>query len=217
MSGYMNYFKYKNNEVWVYDNESLSTVENITELELRIAEKEPVVMDAGTQLQHALSELNEFTVQLKKASENGLSEDEVDNLYQQIDVATVRHDEALAAFNQVQSDYQSLKAQYDAILPVFFDIREKLKSMQKMTAKEVELHINPPISQEQHIAVAGSQKRQLLHLVREKIDICQDAVDLNIATEAEREVLTEWRKYRVLLNRVDCSTAPDIIWPEQPE
>ncbi|WP_198023795.1 tail fiber assembly protein, partial [Xenorhabdus cabanillasii] len=26
-----------------------------------------------------------------------------------------------------------------------------------------------------------------------------------------------WRKYRVLLNRVDCSTAPDIHWPEAPE
>ncbi|MDC9595604.1 tail fiber assembly protein, partial [Xenorhabdus anantnagensis] len=29
--------------------------------------------------------------------------------------------------------------------------------------------------------------------------------------------LTEWRKYRVLLNRVDCSTAPDIQWPKVPE
>ncbi|MDC9596323.1 tail fiber assembly protein, partial [Xenorhabdus anantnagensis] len=26
-----------------------------------------------------------------------------------------------------------------------------------------------------------------------------------------------WRKYRVLLNRVDCATAPDIEWPEQPK
>ncbi|MBC8946368.1 tail fiber assembly protein [Xenorhabdus indica] len=217
MSGYMNYYKNKNNAVWGYDNESLSIVESITELELLIAEKEPAFIDAGTQLQHALSELNELTVQLKKSAENGLSEGEIDKLYQQIDAATVRHDEAFAAFNHAQSAYQPLKAEYDAISPVFFDIREKLKSMQKMTAKEVELHINPPVSQEQHIATAESQKRQLLYLVREKIDICQDAVDLNIATEAEREVLTEWRKYRVMLNRVDCSTAPDIHWPEQPE
>ncbi|HAL6907736.1 TPA: tail fiber assembly protein, partial [Escherichia coli] len=26
-----------------------------------------------------------------------------------------------------------------------------------------------------------------------------------------------WKKYRVLLNRVDTSTAPDIEWPEIPE
>ncbi|MDE9571806.1 tail fiber assembly protein, partial [Xenorhabdus bovienii] len=25
------------------------------------------------------------------------------------------------------------------------------------------------------------------------------------------------RKYRVLLNRVDCTTAPDVQWPEQPK
>uniref|UniRef100_UPI001ABF6203 tail fiber assembly protein n=1 Tax=Xenorhabdus miraniensis TaxID=351674 RepID=UPI001ABF6203 len=45
----------------------------------------------------------------------------------------------------------------------------------------------------------------------------QDAVDLDIATDAEQSALTAWRKYRVLLNRVDCSTAPDIQWPEQPK
>ncbi len=26
-----------------------------------------------------------------------------------------------------------------------------------------------------------------------------------------------WKKYRVLLNRVDTSTAPDIEWPEEPD
>ncbi|EKK0235785.1 tail fiber assembly protein, partial [Escherichia coli] len=25
-----------------------------------------------------------------------------------------------------------------------------------------------------------------------------------------------WKKYRVLLNRIDTSTAPDIVWPEIP-
>ncbi|WP_208907139.1 tail fiber assembly protein, partial [Enterobacter cloacae] len=26
-----------------------------------------------------------------------------------------------------------------------------------------------------------------------------------------------WKKYRVLLNRVDTSKAPDIEWPEKPQ
>ncbi|KIE64605.1 tail fiber assembly protein [Escherichia coli] len=30
-------------------------------------------------------------------------------------------------------------------------------------------------------------------------------------------MLEAWKKYRVLLNRVDTSTAPDIEWPEIPE
>lgn len=44
----------------------------------------------------------------------------------------------------------------------------------------------------------------------------QDAVDLEIATEEERSLLEAWNKYRVLLNRVDTSTAPDIEWPANP-
>ncbi|WP_141557329.1 tail fiber assembly protein, partial [Xenorhabdus cabanillasii] len=71
--------------------------------------------------------------------------------------------------------------------------------------------------QEYEIQQAEYEKRQLLRAATEKIDICQDAVDLGMATEAEKSTLTAWRKYRVLLNRVDCSTAPDIHWPEQPK
>ncbi|WP_269450521.1 tail fiber assembly protein [Xenorhabdus doucetiae] len=76
---------------------------------------------------------------------------------------------------------------------------------------------NPPPTLEQLQQLAESQKRHRLKTAAEKIDICQDAVDLGIATNAEKSALTEWRRYRVLLNRVDCSTAPDIQWPEQPE
>lgn len=45
----------------------------------------------------------------------------------------------------------------------------------------------------------------------------QDAVDLDEATEEELLLLKEWKKYRVSLNRLDLSTAPDIEWPEKPE
>lgn len=44
----------------------------------------------------------------------------------------------------------------------------------------------------------------------------QDAVDLEIATEEENSLLEAWKKYRVLLNRVDTSVAPDIEWLIQP-
>ncbi|MEE7197191.1 tail fiber assembly protein, partial [Escherichia coli O110:H10] len=37
-----------------------------------------------------------------------------------------------------------------------------------------------------------------------------------IATEEETSLLEAWKKYRVLLNRIDTSTAPDIVWPEIP-
>ncbi|EEU6178823.1 tail fiber assembly protein, partial [Salmonella enterica] len=46
-----------------------------------------------------------------------------------------------------------------------------------------------------------------------KIAPLQDAVDLDIATDDEKAQLDEWKKYRVLVNRVDTSN-PD--WPAQP-
>lgn len=44
----------------------------------------------------------------------------------------------------------------------------------------------------------------------------QDAVDINIATEEEITRLAEWKKYRVLLSRINIQDAPDIEWPAKP-
>ncbi|GKW14752.1 tail protein [Pectobacterium carotovorum subsp. carotovorum] len=41
------------------------------------------------------------------------------------------------------------------------------------------------------------------------------AVNLDIATDAEKSALTEWQKYAVLLSRVDVNSA-DITWPTVP-
>ncbi|WP_433960037.1 tail fiber assembly protein [Serratia symbiotica] len=45
----------------------------------------------------------------------------------------------------------------------------------------------------------------------------QDAVDLDMASEAEKAALLVWKKYRVLLNRADISKVPDIACPESPQ
>ncbi|HBD4943050.1 TPA: tail fiber assembly protein [Escherichia coli] len=39
---------------------------------------------------------------------------------------------------------------------------------------------------------------------------------MEIATEEETLLQEAWKKSRVLLNRVDTSTAPDIEWPTSP-
>ncbi|WP_275390919.1 tail fiber assembly protein, partial [Xenorhabdus bovienii] len=75
----------------------------------------------------------------------------------------------------------------------------------------------PPPTPEQLRQKAEYEKQDRMRIARDKIAPLQDAVDLNIATDAEKSSLTEWRKYRVLLNRVDCTTAPDVKWPEQPK
>lgn len=114
------------------------------------------------------------------------------------------------------SEYQLLKAEYNAIPPGFFDIRENINVTQKMTAKEVDAHINPPKSKEQHIAEAEVKKQSLLVEATKEIAPLQDAIDLDIATDEESALLKEWKKYRVLLNRIDTSLASDIEFPEKP-
>jgi hypothetical protein len=45
----------------------------------------------------------------------------------------------------------------------------------------------------------------------------QDAVDLNMANTAEIARLESWKRYRVALNRLDITAAPDIDWPPIPD
>lgn len=57
-------------------------------------------------------------------------------------------------------------------------------------------------------------KRRLLQMASGKIAPLQDAVDLGIVTDEEKSQLAEWKKYRVLVNRVDISN-PD--WSQKPD
>jgi len=72
--------------------------------------------------------------------------------------------------------------------------------------------------QHQHdINVATSQKKQLLSDVNEQISYLQDAVDADIATDAEKSLFATLKKYRVLLNRIDVNQAPNINYPDKPQ
>ncbi|ETS31174.1 tail fiber assembly protein [Photorhabdus khanii] len=75
----------------------------------------------------------------------------------------------------------------------------------------------PPATKEELQQYAKNKKQQLILGASEQIAPLQDAVDLGIATEAEKEVLLSWKKYRVMLNRTDIKQAPDIEWPEEPK
>uniref|UniRef100_A0A1A9VZ06 Bacteriophage P22 tailspike N-terminal domain-containing protein n=1 Tax=Glossina brevipalpis TaxID=37001 RepID=A0A1A9VZ06_9MUSC len=61
------------------------------------------------------------------------------------------------------------------------------------------------------------EKDNLLDKAARVIAPLQDAVDLDMATGGEKAALLAWKKYRVLLNRVDITQAPDIDWPEPPD
>ncbi|WP_320735090.1 tail fiber assembly protein [Enterobacter ludwigii] len=74
-----------------------------------------------------------------------------------------------------------------------------------------------PLTPEQLQQQAKAQQSALMNAAGDAIAPLQDAVDLDEATEEELLLLKEWKKYRVSLNRLDLSTAPDIEWPEKPE
>lgn len=52
-----------------------------------------------------------------------------------------------------------------------------------------------------------------MQLANDNITPLQDAVDLDMATDEEKENLLAWKKYRVLIMRVDTSS-PE--WPTPP-
>lgn len=76
---------------------------------------------------------------------------------------------------------------------------------------------SPPPASEQLVAMADSQKTVLLLEADNEIAWRNDAIALDMATDEEKSDLTEWKRYRVRLSRVNTSTAPDINWPEKPE
>ncbi|TDS90542.1 virus tail fiber assembly protein lambda gpK [Rahnella sp. BIGb0236] len=63
---------------------------------------------------------------------------------------------------------------------------------------------------------AKKKRNSLMAGANEAIIPLQDAVDINAATDDELNRLKAWKTYRVALNRLDLSTAPDITWPDIP-
>ena len=72
------------------------------------------------------------------------------------------------------------------------------------------------LSRDERVGKNRSEKSRLMAEATNIIDPLQDAVDFGIATDGEISRLMEWRKYRVLLNRVDPDDESEIVWPVVP-
>lgn len=59
---------------------------------------------------------------------------------------------------------------------------------------------------------AETKKNQLMQIVNESISILQDAVDLDEATDDEKDKLIKLKKYRISLSRVDLNNP---TWPDE--
>ncbi|HHG1727873.1 TPA: tail fiber assembly protein [Citrobacter amalonaticus] len=71
----------------------------------------------------------------------------------------------------------------------------------------------PPPTQQELIAQAETKKSLLRTYADSEIAWRQDAVDAGIATDEETAALADWKKYRVLLMRVDTAKP---VWPTPP-
>ena len=65
------------------------------------------------------------------------------------------------------------------------------------------------------VAIATRTKLNLLSNANQKISPLQDLLDIEEASDSDKAKLTEWKKYRVLLNKIDVAVQ-DITWPEIP-
>lgn len=66
------------------------------------------------------------------------------------------------------------------------------------------------------VAQSEQEKAQRLEEANTTITYLQDAIEVGLNDDDYKAKLTAWKTYRVLLNRVDTSTAPNIDWPEKP-
>ncbi|MCW4538279.1 tail fiber assembly protein [Providencia sp. 2024EL-00606] len=65
------------------------------------------------------------------------------------------------------------------------------------------------------IAHAEQEKAQRLDEANKTITYLQDAIEIGLDDDDYEAKLKVWKTYRVYVNRVDTSTAPDIEWPEK--
>jgi hypothetical protein len=72
------------------------------------------------------------------------------------------------------------------------------------------------LTQERLIQQAETRRGELLAEASDVIAPLQDVSDLGIAADEEAAMLLLWKRYRVMLNRLDLSMSPEIEWPERP-
>lgn len=71
------------------------------------------------------------------------------------------------------------------------------------------------LSNEQIVSQNQTMKISLINEVNEKIAILQDVIDLDMLEADEEAQLKQWKKYRILLTRVDASDV-NAVFPEKP-
>ena len=93
---------------------------------------------------------------------------------------------------------------------------EKGKALKKVKEKLKLVEPAPfHLSDEQIVSQNQTMKISLINEANEKIAILQDFIDLDMLEADEEAQLKKWKKYRILLTRVDASNV-NVVFPEKP-
>ena len=93
---------------------------------------------------------------------------------------------------------------------------EEGKALKSIDGKLMLVDFEPiKISDEQILLQNQLRKTALIKEANEKIAIIQDVIDLDMQESNEEEQLKQWKKYRILLTRVDASDV-NAAFPEKP-
>lgn len=71
------------------------------------------------------------------------------------------------------------------------------------------------MSNEQIVSQNQVIKNSLINDANEKIAVFQDFTDLDMQESNEEEQLKQWKKYRIMLTRIDVSDI-NVIFPKKP-
>lgn len=113
---------------------------------------------------------------------------------------------------EAQQRLDALQEEVNAIFPVFYDVRENLKRLTRMTEDEVKEHVNPKPTPEQ-LAEQARNKRD--NLLSELDAIVSNPLRWNRFTEAEKQALANYRQ--ALLDAPQQAGFPeDVEWPVLP-
>ena len=88
--------------------------------------------------------------------------------------------------------------------------------LNRITEEEFLELSKPKITKEEIIFNNKINKDNLLSEANEKIKILEDIIELEMQEANEEEQLKAWKRYRILLTRIDVNQS-DIEWPVKPE
>ncbi|MGX9257619.1 tail fiber assembly protein [Pantoea ananatis] len=76
---------------------------------------------------------------------------------------------------------------------------------------------NLSLKHEANKIIAEKHREEILNSIDNKISDWKIELLLGDISDSDKEKLSAWMKYKASVRAVDVSTAPEVIWPQEPE